>query len=241
MTPSGTERTNFPQADDPVRSESSLGHRRGGSESSSMMDRGRPRKRLQQNASMSDLKAAATRTTDRKAFEELPKGWTPSVAINHLNATETDLLRKQAVGQAERFEVLSPEDVDNLSKVRYIIMLSAMFVLILLLRNSDALMKEQSISAARIIHYDLVDAIFTAAFANTCDHLEWLSSAMTPCSSKKRHWLSWMHPSTTGYTNSKRQRTVALVCDRSCLSMLLLRRCWPPPPMRLELVVLCKR
>jgi hypothetical protein len=82
------------------------------------MDRGRPRKRLQQNASMSDLKSAANRSTDRKAFEELPKGWKPSEAINHLNASETESLLKQAMGQAERFEVLSPDDVELLSKVR---------------------------------------------------------------------------------------------------------------------------
>jgi hypothetical protein len=34
-----------------------------------------------------------------------------------MSETDMESLRKQAVGQAERFEVLSAEDVENLSKV----------------------------------------------------------------------------------------------------------------------------
>lgn len=124
ITPSGTERSTTPQLDDPIRSASALGHRRGTSESSTIMDRGRPRKRndlrLQNNASMSDLKAAAARSSDRKAFEELPMGWKPSEAVDHLDAADMETLLKQAVGQAERFEVLRPEDVESLSKVSFI-------------------------------------------------------------------------------------------------------------------------
>ena len=121
MTPAGTERTIIPHVDDPIRSASALGHRRAGSETG-IMDRGRPRKRvgdlrLQNNSSMLDLKAAATRFSERKAFEELPKGWTPSEAVNHLSTSDVEALFSQATGQAARFEVLQPEDVESLSKV----------------------------------------------------------------------------------------------------------------------------
>lgn len=96
-------------------------HRRGASESStSMMDRGRPRKRAEvRNNNGPLLKSNETKRTmscERRAFEELPKGWKPSEAIHKLNANDVMALQKQALGQAERFEVLKVEDVDALSK-----------------------------------------------------------------------------------------------------------------------------
>lgn len=85
-----------------------------------MMDRGRPRKRAEvRNNNGPLLKSNETKRTmscERRAFEELPKGWKPSEAIHKLNANDVMALQKQALGQAERFEVLKVEDVDALSK-----------------------------------------------------------------------------------------------------------------------------
>ncbi|KAK4127341.1 hypothetical protein N657DRAFT_206534 [Parathielavia appendiculata] len=95
-----------------------LGHRRYQSESGSIMERGRPRKR-------SDICAAATlkrtgskrsKSSERRAFEQLPKGWKASDAVNMLCPQEVASLQKQALQQAARFEVLRKEDVDSLSR-----------------------------------------------------------------------------------------------------------------------------
>ncbi|EFY89702.1 hypothetical protein MAC_04355 [Metarhizium acridum CQMa 102] len=97
-------------------------HRRGASESSTtgMMDRGRPRKRAEvRNNNGPPLKSNDSKKTlscERRAFEELPKGWKPSDAAHKLNVNDVVALQKQALDQAERFEVLRVEDVDGLSK-----------------------------------------------------------------------------------------------------------------------------
>ncbi|TWU79156.1 hypothetical protein ED733_008853 [Metarhizium rileyi] len=97
-------------------------HRRGASESStaSMTDRGRSRKRTEIRANNgplpkpTDSKRAIS--SERRAFEELPRGWKPSEAAHRLNANDVAALQKQALGQVERFEVLRVEDVETLSK-----------------------------------------------------------------------------------------------------------------------------
>lgn len=85
-----------------------------------MMDRGRPRKRAEvRNNNGPILKSNDTKramSCERRAFEELPKGWKPSEAVQKLSAKDITALHKQALGQAERFEVLKIEDVDALSK-----------------------------------------------------------------------------------------------------------------------------
>lgn len=96
-------------------------HRRGQSESSSIMDRGRPRKRSDARNNNSPLKrSCSTRNTsaERRAFEELPTGWRASEAPSHIEQNELAALQKQAFGQALRFEVLKKEDVELLSRVR---------------------------------------------------------------------------------------------------------------------------
>ncbi|KAK4203797.1 Up-regulated during septation-domain-containing protein [Triangularia verruculosa] len=95
------------------------GHARNVSDTGSIMERGRPRKR-------SDLtvigavkrRAESKRSTsaERKAFEQLPKGWKASEAVNMLSPVEAAALHKQALQQAARFEVLRKDDVDNLSR-----------------------------------------------------------------------------------------------------------------------------
>ncbi|OAR02497.1 hypothetical protein LLEC1_06198 [Akanthomyces lecanii] len=97
--------------EDGSRASSTLGHRRAGSESSSIMDRGRPSKRNEKSGSCKTPKSS-----ERRAFEELPAGWKPCEAISKLSANDVMALHRQALGQAERFEVLKVEDVEALSK-----------------------------------------------------------------------------------------------------------------------------
>lgn len=54
---------------------------------------------------------------ERRAFEQLPKGWKASEAMKMLEPSEAVALQKQAIQQASRFEVLRKDDVDNLSRV----------------------------------------------------------------------------------------------------------------------------
>ncbi|KAF4988959.1 hypothetical protein FGRMN_9432 [Fusarium graminum] len=100
------------------------GHRRGGSESS-VMDRGRPRKRHDQRSNTgpivqrSESRMAETkrsRSSEQNAFEKLPVGVKHSDAMEQLELSELVLLQKQAYEQVARFEVLKAEDVEALSK-----------------------------------------------------------------------------------------------------------------------------
>ncbi|KAI8625708.1 hypothetical protein F5Y19DRAFT_241705 [Xylariaceae sp. FL1651] len=102
-----------------VRSATALSHKRGQSDSGSIMERGRPRKRVdgtpigaihRRNESKRSLSA------ERRAFETLPQGYRPNEAIKKMDQADITYLQKQALGQAMRFEVLKREDVENLSK-----------------------------------------------------------------------------------------------------------------------------
>lgn len=111
-----------PKADaEPRTTPSIMGHRRGQSESGSIMERGRPRKRGEVVGAAPSLKRAASKrskSAERRAFESLPKGWKASDAVGMLNQSEAVALQRQALQQAARFEILRKEDVDNLSRVR---------------------------------------------------------------------------------------------------------------------------
>ncbi|KAI1400067.1 hypothetical protein F4819DRAFT_497591 [Hypoxylon fuscum] len=103
-------------------------HKRGQSESASIMDRGRPRKRSDGTPIGSGFggvvvgaghkRSASKRSlsAERRAFETLPQGWKSSEAITNLELNEVVYLQKQALGQALRFEVLKKDDVESLSK-----------------------------------------------------------------------------------------------------------------------------
>ena len=96
-----------------------MGHRRGVSESGSIMERGRPRKRTDHSSIGAPTKrgeSKRTKSTDQKIFEELPTGCKPSDAPAVLAQSELLALQKQAFGQVSRFEVLRLEEVDALSK-----------------------------------------------------------------------------------------------------------------------------
>lgn len=84
------------------------------------MERGRPRRRLDGTLVGGNHKRSLSKrstSAERRAFEVLPQGWNSSEAANHLEKEEMTYLRKQAVGQASKFEVLKRNDVETLSKV----------------------------------------------------------------------------------------------------------------------------
>lgn len=76
------------------------------------MDRGRPKKR-----SNSNVATRKQSTEEREASEALPKSSNPAAASVTMAADDIEALRKQAMGQASRFGVLGPKDVEGLSRV----------------------------------------------------------------------------------------------------------------------------
>ncbi|KAK0635759.1 Up-regulated during septation-domain-containing protein [Bombardia bombarda] len=102
---------------EPPHSASASIHRRNQSDTGSIMERGRPRRRNDNGGPI--LKRSGSKrskSAERQAFEMLPKGWKASDAVNMLSPTEVKSIQKQAIQQAARFEVLRKEDVDNLSR-----------------------------------------------------------------------------------------------------------------------------
>lgn len=107
------------QSETTQRSGYTMGHRRGESEAS-IMDRGRPKKRPDGSPikrSMSKRSASQ----EKKAFESLPKGIRATDAASTLPSSELETLRRQAMGQASRFEVLHAKDVESLSRVSHML------------------------------------------------------------------------------------------------------------------------
>ncbi|AEO56941.1 hypothetical protein MYCTH_2302494 [Thermothelomyces thermophilus ATCC 42464] len=108
------------ESSDPLQNHAH-GHRRHQSESGSIMDRGRPRKRSEAGAALGTgpkrSGSKRSKSTERQAFERLPKGWKADDAVNVLSPPEVATLQRQALQQAARFEVLRKEDVDSLSRV----------------------------------------------------------------------------------------------------------------------------
>ncbi|TVY73184.1 hypothetical protein LSUE1_G008561 [Lachnellula suecica] len=92
----------------------SLGHRRGESEAS-IMDRGRPKKRAD-GSPMKRTMSKRSQSQEQKAFETLPHGIRATDASSKLPTSEVETLRRQAIGQASRFEVLNTKDVESLSR-----------------------------------------------------------------------------------------------------------------------------
>lgn len=84
------------------------------------MDRGRPKKRVdaspKHTLSKHSPSTAAALVEERKAFEHLPSGYPATTASTILPPSEVEILRKQAIGQASRFQVLNSKDVDALSR-----------------------------------------------------------------------------------------------------------------------------
>ncbi|KAK0619788.1 Up-regulated during septation-domain-containing protein [Immersiella caudata] len=109
--PSAAPKTELPEP--PQSAPLAGGHRRNQSDTGSIMERGRPRKRtdiLKRSGSK------RSKSAERRAFEQLPKGWKASEAVNMLSHQEVASLSKQSLQQAARFEVLRKDDVDSLSR-----------------------------------------------------------------------------------------------------------------------------
>ena len=103
-----------------ARGGDAFNHRRGASEGGvSIMDRGRPKLRIDEILPKRNHSKSVTESNseERKVFESLPQGSIPEVANVSMSADEIVTLREQAIGQASRFSVLSPKDVDTLSRV----------------------------------------------------------------------------------------------------------------------------
>ncbi|ORY65249.1 Up-regulated during septation-domain-containing protein [Pseudomassariella vexata] len=101
------------------RSGTAMSHRRNVSETSSIMERGRPRKRSDGTPVGATAKRTGSKrdaSAERRAFEVLPQGFRPTEAAKMIDHSELDYLQKQALGQALRFEVLKKDDVESLSK-----------------------------------------------------------------------------------------------------------------------------
>lgn len=86
------------------------------------MERGRPRRRYDGSTVGGCHKRCASKrsaSNERQAFETLPQGWKSSEAASKMDQAEVSYLKKQAIGQALRFEVLRKEDVEGLSKASF--------------------------------------------------------------------------------------------------------------------------
>lgn len=87
-----------------------------------LIDRGRPRKRIDTrlghspSIGLKPVEPKRSKSAERRAFEILPQGFKPSDAIHQLSFAEATTTRRQAHLQAERFEVLKPDEVESLSK-----------------------------------------------------------------------------------------------------------------------------
>ncbi|TAQ83643.1 hypothetical protein B7494_g8032 [Chlorociboria aeruginascens] len=106
------------QSDVSSRSGQALGHRRGESDAS-IMDRGRPKKRLDGSTIKGTTEAGSRREEEhilQKAFEALPQGIRATEAASKLTESDMAALKMQAFGQASRFDVLNSKDVEALSR-----------------------------------------------------------------------------------------------------------------------------
>lgn len=107
------------EADASLRATAAMSHRRNQSDTGSIMERGRPRKRVDGTSVGVPLRRTASKrskSAERRAFEILPEGWKPTEASKMIDREELAGLQKQAYGQAMRFEVLKKEHVESLSK-----------------------------------------------------------------------------------------------------------------------------
>lgn len=105
---------------EPRSASSNAFHRRNVSDTNSIMDRGRPSKKSDGRPRRTGSTKA--KSAERRAFENLPKGWKVPDAVLMLDPSETAALNRQAMQQASRFEILRKTDVDSLSRVSLVVM-----------------------------------------------------------------------------------------------------------------------
>ena len=155
-----------------------MGHRRGESEAS-IMDRGRPKKRPDGSPIKRTPSKRVASSEEQKAFETLPQGYRAVDAPSLLPATEIEVLRKQAIGQASRFEVLGSKDVEALSRV-YLSPPPSNVQHTNINRSFAASTNAVNISAKRTAPSVPVAAISTTESAPTSAHPAWPASPTSP-------------------------------------------------------------
>ncbi|KAI9770799.1 MAG: hypothetical protein M1840_003049 [Geoglossum simile] len=79
-------------------------------------DRGRPSRRAESKTGDSDHRPKSAKKSPTETKKALPKGYLAEDAVRVLPNSQVVHLQRQAIGQAERFEVLAQGDVDTLSK-----------------------------------------------------------------------------------------------------------------------------
>jgi hypothetical protein len=79
-----------------------------------MIDRGRP---IRKEGAVKPAQPASGLPARKEAFATLPLGVPPSDAASKLPKAELQSLQRQAIGQAEHFEVLNHKDVRTLTRV----------------------------------------------------------------------------------------------------------------------------
>jgi hypothetical protein len=166
----------------------SRGHLRGESDAS-IMDRGRPKKRPD-GSPVTLRRTPSKKLRDQQAFEMLPRGTKATDAASKFDESEIDVLKKQAIGQAAKFEVLAVKDVEGLSRVRsdYPSLFPYPFQTLTdsFYRNSEPSTNVVTTFARPIIHYGLVVVTSTNVFVPTCAPHVLHNSPMLPFSSKKK-------------------------------------------------------
>lgn len=131
------------------------GHRREQSETL-IMDRGRPKRRIDKSQDYRPIE------NERKALETLPQGIKAKQANSRYDDAEIDTLRRQALGQAAKFEVLASKDVDSLSRVGGAIGYATMSRTNIGFRSFAPWMNVANISASR----NLPSVPFSVPFTN---------------------------------------------------------------------------
>lgn len=87
------------------------------SSEASILNRGRPTKRMHNRRRNDSTVDASPREEEIKRHWVLPLGLRARDAAQRYGVTDVESLHSQALLQAEKFEVLTPQDVASLSKV----------------------------------------------------------------------------------------------------------------------------
>ena len=109
-------RLNLAPGPTPTQATADRSHVRTSSETS-MLNRGRPTKRMHHRHHNGSATEMSPREEEIKRHWVLPLGHRAKDAVQRYEISDVESLHKQAIVQAEKFEVLTPHDVASLSKV----------------------------------------------------------------------------------------------------------------------------
>ena len=148
---------------------SKRGHKRCGSETSTIKQRGRAKQRP----------PPVPGSNPEDSFDTLPVGFPAAEAPLHMTLDELKALGKQALRQAVQFEVLSPSHVKRLSKVGFRLLRSSLRTMANGVRNFAPSTNDANTCGQPTGRSVLDDAIYTAVYAITCALQEQPSSHST--------------------------------------------------------------